>query len=119
MKHMAWAVVATAVLTTVAWSCGGGGDGGGNPNPGGPSNPLPSTATVTISSTGTTTSGAGVAIGGTVTFVNNDSVAHEMSSNPHPVHTDCPALNIGTLQPQQSRTRDRSRPRGRAASTIT
>jgi hypothetical protein len=28
----------------------------------------------------------------------------EMSSNPHPAHTDCPALNFGSLQPGQSRT---------------
>jgi hypothetical protein len=27
-----------------------------------------------------------------------------MSSNPHPVHTDCPALNVGVLTPGQSRT---------------
>ena len=30
----------------------------------------------------------------------NDSATHEMASDPHPVHTDCPALNeVGALAP--------------------
>jgi plastocyanin len=42
--------------------------------------------------------------GESVTFVNNDSRAHEMASDPHPAHTDCPPINaLGTLQPGQSR----------------
>jgi hypothetical protein len=36
-------------------------------------------------------------------FINNDSRAHEPSSNPHPSHTQCPELNIGRLEPNQSR----------------
>ena len=36
-------------------------------------------------------------------FVNNDSRAHEPSSNPHPSHTQCPELNIGSIAPGQSR----------------
>jgi len=39
-----------------------------------------------------------------VTFINNDSRVHDMSSNPHPEHTDCPAVNdVGFLQPGQMR----------------
>jgi plastocyanin len=38
-----------------------------------------------------------VAVGSRVTFVNNDSQPHDMNSNPHPEHTDCPALNIGFI----------------------
>jgi hypothetical protein len=46
-----------------------------------------------------------VAQGGRVTFVNQDSRAHDMASNPHPEHTDCPALNsVGFLTPGQSGT---------------
>lgn len=45
-----------------------------------------------------------VAAGGRVTFVNNNNQPHDMSSNPHPDHTDCPAINqVGFLQPGQSR----------------
>jgi len=36
--------------------------------------------------------------------VNNDSRVHDMASDPHPSHTDCPAINdVGFLQPGQSR----------------
>jgi plastocyanin len=45
-----------------------------------------------------------VAAGTRVTFVNNDSRAHDMSSDPHPDHTDCPEINqAGFLTPGQSR----------------
>jgi plastocyanin len=46
-----------------------------------------------------------ISIGGTVTFVNNDTTFHEMQSNPHPIHTDCPPLNaVGILGAGQSRS---------------
>jgi len=39
-----------------------------------------------------------------VTFSNQDSVIHEMDSNPHPEHTDCPELNqVDFLAQGQSR----------------
>ena len=39
-----------------------------------------------------------------VTFINNDSRAHEMNSDPHPEHSDCPELNaIGHLESGQQR----------------
>jgi hypothetical protein len=42
--------------------------------------------------------------GSQVTVVNSDSRAHEMDSDPHPEHTDCPELNqIGHLEPNQTR----------------
>jgi hypothetical protein len=32
--------------------------------------------------------------------VNNDGAFHEMASDPHPVHTDCPPINqVGALAP--------------------
>jgi hypothetical protein len=38
--------------------------------------------------------------------VNNDNQSHEMFSDPHPEHTDCPEINsVGFLSPgQTSRT---------------
>ena len=37
-------------------------------------------------------------------FINNDSRQHDMESDPHPEHTDCPAINsVGLLSPGQSR----------------
>jgi plastocyanin len=45
-----------------------------------------------------------VPAGTRVTFVNNDSRAHDMESDPHPEHTDCPEINqVGFLTPGQTR----------------
>lgn len=45
-----------------------------------------------------------VALGSQVTFVNNDSQSHNMTSDPHPEHTDCPPINdVGFLTSGQSR----------------
>jgi plastocyanin len=45
-----------------------------------------------------------VAKGTRVTFINNDTRTHDMESDPHPEHTDCPELNqVGVLQPGQQR----------------
>src|SRR3954466_14493819 len=45
-----------------------------------------------------------VARGSQLTILNSDSRNHEMDSDPHPEHTDCPELNqIGFLSPGQSR----------------
>ena len=42
--------------------------------------------------------------GSQVTFINNDSRVHEMNSDPHPEHTNCPELNqVGHLESGQSR----------------
>ena len=71
------------------------------PNP----TPNPSPATITITSAGVSPRTVTIAAGGRVTFVNNDSRMHDMASDPHPEHTNCPALNqVGFLQPTQSGT---------------
>jgi len=69
-----------------------------------PSSPSTGGATVTISSAGVSSAQINVVQGSRVTFVNNDTRAHNMTSDPHPEHTDCPELNtVGLLQPGQSR----------------
>ena len=55
-----------------------------------------------------TVTDAGITItvypGTVVTFVNQDSVNHDIASNPHPTHTDCPEINqVGSLTPGQSK----------------
>ncbi len=46
-----------------------------------------------------------IAPGGRVTMVNNHNQAHDMSSDPHPEHSQCPEINqIGFLTAGQSRT---------------
>ena len=46
-----------------------------------------------------------IPVGGRLTIVNSDSIAHDMGSDPHPSHEDCTELNlIGMLEPGRSRT---------------
>ena len=65
---------------------------------------MSSVATITITSAGVSPKTQTVGYGATVTITNNDSAPHEFSSNPHPVHTDCPELNAPVLQTGQSFT---------------
>jgi plastocyanin len=52
-------------------------------------------ATITITGAGVNTPNVTVAVGQTVTFVNNDNRPHEMASNPHPQHGSCPSMEAG------------------------
>lgn len=89
------------VIVFSAWlvtACGGGStpaapSGGGNPNQ------------MTISAAGVLSpSELVVAQGSRVLFINNDAQRHEITSDPHPEHTDCPEINqVGLLTPGQRR----------------
>lgn len=73
------------------------------PSTGGGS-PPPTATTITIANNAVSPQSITVRVGSQVTFVNNDSRAHDMFSNPHPEHTDCPEINqVGHLEPGQSR----------------
>jgi len=52
-------------------------------------------ATITITASGVAPASVTVAVGQTVTFVNNDNRSHEMASNPHPQHGSCPSMEAG------------------------
>ena len=105
------ALMLATALTAV--TCGGGGSSSPtspSPSPSPTPSPTPSPApsgdaTITISSSGVVSPRTLTITAGTrVTFVNNDSRAHDMASDPHPNHTDCPELNqVGFLNPGQSR----------------
>jgi plastocyanin len=61
-------------------------------------------AVITITATGANPKSVVVSPGSQVTFVNADTVEHQMYSDPHPEHTDCPELDsVGYLAPGQSR----------------
>jgi len=63
------------------------------------------TTTITITSAGVSPNNIEVAVGARVLFINNDSRSHNMTSDPHPEHTDCPAINlVGFLQAGQQLT---------------
>jgi plastocyanin len=86
-----------AVLLSSCAACGG--DSSSNPN--NPTNPY----TITISTGGIVSPTQLTAPPGTrVLFVNNHSRRHDMTSDPHPDHLDCPELNqVGVLNAGQSR----------------
>lgn len=89
------------VCVASAIACGGsGGPMGPSPGGGGTND----ARTITITASGVSPASLTVPAGTRVTFVNNDSRRHEMTSDPHPDHSDCPEINsVGTLQPGQSR----------------
>jgi plastocyanin len=89
-------IVAAAIAAT---TCGGGYTSP-SPTPS-PSNPY----RVTISAAGAVSPVELVVPPGTrVLFINNDVRGHDMTSDPHPEHTDCPELNqVGLLTNGQSR----------------
>jgi plastocyanin len=77
----------------------------GSSAPSSPSNGGSTTdTTVTITSSGLSATQINVSAGARITFVNNDTRSHNMTSDPHPEHTDCPEINtVGLLQPGQRR----------------
>ncbi|MEW6320547.1 MAG: hypothetical protein AB1635_05615 [Acidobacteriota bacterium] len=107
----------TVAVALVAALAAGGCKGGGSSTGGSPTQPTPTppptgggggdptSVTITIQNNAVSPQNVTIAQGGRVTFVNNDSRAHDMASDPHPEHTDCPELNqVGFLQPGQQRT---------------
>jgi plastocyanin len=92
-------------LALFASACGGSDDPGTGPSGGGGGGGGGTvSATITITAAGVSPSSVTVAPGQRVTFVNNDTRPHDMASDPHPAHTDCPAVNVGFLQAGQSGT---------------
>jgi plastocyanin len=66
--------------------------------------PAPGQPVVTITAAGVSPQQVEIAVGGRVTFVNNNTQTHEMFSDPHPIHTDCPPMNdVGVLSPGQTK----------------
>jgi plastocyanin len=103
-------LAAAFLVTMTAAACGGGGSSTPT-TPTSPTNPTTpttptSTATITIGSDGRVSPATvTITVGGRVTFVNNHNQAHDMSSDPHPEHTDCPPMaQVGFLSAGQSRT---------------
>ena len=91
--------VLALMLCLLLASCGG----GGSPAPPGPSPPS-NPNTFTITAAGVTPKELTVAPGTRVLFLNSDNRRHEMTSDPHPEHTDCTEINsVGALSPGQGR----------------
>lgn len=72
------------------------------PTSGSSSTPGPEGAVISIGSSGLSPGAVTIAAGQSVTFVNTDSVAHEMTSGPASSYDQCPAINrVGRLEPGQ------------------
>jgi len=61
------------------------------------------TATITITSADVVSpQEVTIAVGGRVTFINQDNRAHDINSDPLHTHTDCPAIfDVGFITPGQ------------------
>jgi plastocyanin len=83
----------------------GDGDGGGPPTLPSGGGPGPSGATVTIGANGAVSPAqVSITTGQSVTFVNNDTRSHEIASDPHPSHGNCPSINaVGQTAPGQTK----------------
>jgi hypothetical protein len=93
----------SVVLVLIAAGCGS--SSSGNPVAPDTGAPGPSGATMTIGANGVLSpKDVTITRGQSVTIVNSDTRVHDMTSDPHPSHTDCPAINaVGLLQPGQSK----------------
>ena len=99
---------ALAAATGLAVACGGSSSNSSSSSPASPTT-TPSGAvtatTITISGNVVSPKNIIVSRGSQVTFVNNDTIVHQMFSDPHPEHTDCPEINnVGFLAPGERRT---------------
>ena len=100
---------AAAAALAVALGCGGSGYSPTSPSGGGTSGGAgPSGATITIANGGTVSpNNVTISVGQSVTFVNNDTQPHQIASNPHPAHTDCPSINaLGAIAAGQTKLTD-------------
>jgi plastocyanin len=96
--------VLAATLALIVTACGGSSGGGTTPSPSLTCSTLPNAMTILILNNAVCPQALTVPRGTQVTFINNDTRAHEMNSDPHPEHSECPELNqVGHLEPGQSR----------------
>jgi plastocyanin len=98
-------IAGAGALAFSAMGCGGGSTTGTtSPSPTPTSGGATTAATITIANNAVSPQSVTVSRGSRVTFVNNDSRVHNMNSDPHPAHTDCPEINqIDLISSGQSR----------------
>ncbi len=94
LRSIAWLVGAVSM---VVWLDGCGG------TPTSPSDSTPTTPTLTVTDTSVSPTTLQISVGDRVMIVNNGTSIHELQSNEHLVHADCPPMNTpGTLNPGAS-----------------
>ena len=103
---MTYRMFCVMTLVALAMACGSDSSSPTSPSGGGGGNTQPpvATTTITITAAGVSPQRITVSPGSRVTFVNNDSRTHEMNSDPHPTHGDCPGIDdVGFLSAGQSK----------------
>ena len=96
--------LALALAASVLSSCGSSGSNMNGPSTGGTCTASSTSTTITISNNAVCPQNITVPRGSQITFMNSDSRTHEMTSDPHPEHNDCPEINaVGNLVSGQSR----------------
>ena len=105
MRHLSTLAGATAAALALAAAISCGGDDASNSTgPSGSCTPSTNPATLVIQNNAVCPQAITIARGGQLTIINQDSRSHDMTSDPHPSHTDCPELNqIGFLNSNQQR----------------
>ena len=110
MKRVAFAFASALAIA----ACSGSGSSSSS-SPSGPSPTSPTTPPADAVATNTITIANGVATpknvkvtrGTQVTFINNDTQSHNMTSDPHPDHIDCPEINsVGVVGPGLTKRTD-------------
>lgn len=87
-----------ALVVLALAGCGGSGGGPAAPGAPAPAPSAPASFTVTLTASGASPRELRVPVGSRVAFVNQDTRSHQMMSDPHPLHTDCPEINaVGTI----------------------
>jgi hypothetical protein len=104
MKRLTLLAGGAALAAAIGIAACGGSSSGAGTIPSGPCTPSSSPNTLVIQNNTICPQALIVTRGTQLTILNSDSRAHEMNSDPHPEHNDCPELNqIGHLEPLQSR----------------
>lgn len=112
MRKVFW-VVGVIIVAVIAWAAvagnhsgSGSSDSSQSPSPSlqASAQPAADSATITYGANGFEPAQTVVKSGARVTFVNQSSHEIQVDSDPHPVHTDDTDLNVGTIEPGQSKT---------------
>ena len=94
LTRITWRLAAVAFSVSLFAACGSDDGGGGSPTTPSGSGPGPIGATITIGTNGAVSpSSVTISVGQSVSFVNSHNASHDMASDPHPAHTNCPSIN--------------------------
>jgi hypothetical protein len=105
MQNVSTLVGGTAAAIAVATVLSCGGKSSSSTAPSGTCTPSGNANTLVLMNNSICPQALTVSRGSQLTIINQDSNTHEMASDPHPEHTDCPEINqIGFLSPGQTKS---------------